>query len=119
MLNRNLRELRHLKAEGDERTCRRCMNVRPRHALISADPGVRFCLRRERTSAACRWLAVRARGQVNGESGRAGRDPARASGSFGSGLVLLNDAGGDAPAFADRDALAPRPRPDIAAALPA
>ena len=32
-------------------------------------------------------------------------------------MVLLNDAGGDAPAGADRDALVFRPRPDIAAAL--
>ena len=35
------------------------------------------------------------------------------------GFVLLDDAGRDAPALADRDALAFRPRPDIAAALPA
>src|SRR6266487_178393 len=40
-----------------------------------------------------------------------------ASGSFGGGFVLLNDAGGDAPAFADRDALVFRPRPDTTAAL--
>ena len=43
----------------------------------------------------------------------------RVSASFGSSLVLLNDAGGDAPTGADRDALVLRPRPDIAAALPA
>src|SRR6266542_2434911 len=35
----------------------------------------------------------------------------------GSGLVLPSDAGGDAPAVADRDALGFRPRPDAAAAL--
>ncbi len=37
------------------------------------------------------------------------------SGSFGGGFVLLGDAGGDAPAAADRDAL----RPDTAAELTA
>src|SRR5215471_21506564 len=39
--------------------------------------------------------------------------------ALGCRLVLLHDAGGDAPAVADRDALALRPRPDAAAALPA
>jgi hypothetical protein len=47
-----------------------------------------------------------------------GRVPA-SLGSFGSGFVLLNDAGGDASAVADRDALLFGPRPDIAAALTA
>jgi len=37
----------------------------------------------------------------------------------GGGLVLLNDARGDTPPLADRDALAFRPRPDVAAVLPA
>jgi hypothetical protein len=62
---------------------------------------------------------IRARAQLDGEFVRASRDLARASGLSGSGLVLLNDAGRDAPAFADRDARVFRPRPDIAAALPA
>jgi hypothetical protein len=39
------------------------------------------------------------------------------SGSFAGGLVLLCDAGGDAPAVTDRDALAFRPGPDAAAAV--
>ena len=39
--------------------------------------------------------------------------------SFGGGFVLLNYAGGDAPALADRDALVFRPRPDAAAAVTA
>jgi hypothetical protein len=33
--------------------------------------------------------------------------------------MLLNDTGGNTPAFADRDALAPRPHPDPAAAIAA
>jgi hypothetical protein len=41
------------------------------------------------------------------------------SGSFGGGFVLLNDAGGDAPAVADRDALVFRPRADAAAVFAA
>jgi transposase len=49
----------------------------------------------------------------------AGDQPHAASGTFGGGFVLLNDAGGDAAAVADRDALVFRPRPDAAAALPA
>ena len=84
----------------------------------SADPGVRFLPTAERNSAACRWLAIRARASWTGIR-PAGRDPARASGSLGSGFVLLNDARGDAPALANRDALVFRPRPDIATALPA
>ena len=36
-----------------------------------------------------------------------------------SGLVLINDACGDAPAVADRDPVVFRPDPDIAAALAA
>jgi hypothetical protein len=43
----------------------------------------------------------------------------RESGASGGGFILLNEAGRDAPAVADRDALAFRPRPDVAAALPA
>ena len=43
----------------------------------------------------------------------------RVSVSFAGSVVLLNDAGGDAPAGADSDALVFRPRPDIAAAVPA
>jgi hypothetical protein len=42
-----------------------------------------------------------------------------ASGSFGGGFVLLNDARGDAAAVADCDALIFGPRPDIATALTA
>ncbi len=38
---------------------------------------------------------------------------------FGGGLVLLNDASGDAPAGADRDAGLFRPCPDAPAAVPA
>src|SRR5690242_16644686 len=41
------------------------------------------------------------------------------SGLLSSGLVLLNDAGRNAPPGADRDALGLRPRPDAPAAIPA
>lgn len=41
------------------------------------------------------------------------------SGSLGGGFVLVDDAGGHAPALADRDARLFRPCPDVAAALPA
>ena len=47
------------------------------------------------------------------------RCSACASGPLGSGLVLPNDAGGDAPPGADRDALGLCPRPDAPAAVPA
>ena len=90
-----------------------------RNVLYSADPGVRF-LPTAGAGLSRVPLAGRQGPRPDGrEFVRADRDPARASGSFGSGLVLVNDAGGDAPALADRDALVFRPRPDIAAALPA
>src|SRR5215470_7376451 len=41
------------------------------------------------------------------------------TGSLAGGFVLRNDAGGDAPPFADRDALVFGPRPDGRAALTA
>jgi hypothetical protein len=75
--------------------------------------------------AICHWVTAAPCGQSADASVvwliAAGLCPARpaVSGSFGSGFVLRNDAGGDAPAVADRDALVLRPRPDITAVLTA
>src|SRR6266496_1642758 len=49
----------------------------------------------------------------------AGPWPGCVSASSGGGLVLLDDAGGDAPAVTERDALVFGPRADTAAALTA
>src|SRR5690349_1381646 len=75
-------------------------------------------LRAEQASTACHWpLPGVEVSQARIGPGR--RCSACASGPLGSGLELLNDAGGDAPPGADRDALGLRPRPDAPAAVPA
>jgi hypothetical protein len=54
--------------------------------------------------------------------GKVGPDSAAyqpGSGVLAGGLVLLSDAGGNAPAVADRDAAGSCPRPDTITALPA
>jgi len=64
-----------------------------------------------------RVVTVRGR-RSSGRAGWIGRIQL-GSRSSGGDFVLLNDAGGDAPAFADRDAVFFRPRPDVGAALTA
>jgi hypothetical protein len=92
--------------------------MRADKALYSADPGIRF------------WTAHLAVGRLDGMPlaccdgqvlgrGRSGPLSGRASASFGGGFVLLYDAGRDAPAGVNCDALVFRPCPDVAAALPA
>src|SRR5215472_16093104 len=64
-------------------------------------------------------LAVGASGAVRGQNWL---DPAAyqpRSCVFAGGLELLSDAGGDAPAVADRDTAGFCPRPDAITALPA
>jgi hypothetical protein len=90
-----------------------------RNILNSADPGVRFLPTAGADLSRVPLAGYQGPRPSGREFVRADRDPARASGSLGSGFVLLNDVRGDAPALADRDALVFRPRPDIAAALPA
>src|SRR5438477_4651043 len=51
--------------------------------------------------------------------GRFGPAVCQPGSGSGGGFVLCNDAGGDPPPFADRNALVLRPRPDVRTALPA
>jgi hypothetical protein len=65
--------------------------------------------------------ASRAAAPMSAPSGHrpAGRRYQPESGSLSGRGVLLGHAGRDTPAVADRDALVFRPRPDVAAVLPA
>jgi hypothetical protein len=92
--------------------------MQARNALNSADPrGLLVYWPGGGETCRMPLLVVRARDRLGGADGPAVCQ--LVSGTFGGGFVLLNDARRDAPAVADRDALAFRPRPDTAAAVAA
>ena len=102
-------------------------HIKPRSAWQSAhDRDASSASRTAATRAICHWVTAAPCDQSASASVVwliAAKGYARpcqpASGPFGSGFVLRNDARGDAPAVADRDALVLRPRPDITAVLTA
>jgi hypothetical protein len=105
--------------EGSPSACRHRDRLTVPDHIRYSDPCVRLLSAGGRGSATCHWPAVRARAHRGGTLPGPAVTQARASGSLGSGLVLLDDAGGDAPAGADRDVGLFRPCPDTPAAVPA